>query len=98
MLTHKQVEHDVSDDDIKGAEVDEGAGVIAAVRLPVTMFVWGAERRLHLGITADKQTNTTHGAKDTLLNNSQLHSYTHYTASDVFFTQMLFAIPLDRFV
>lgn len=74
MLTHEQVEHDVSDDDIKGAEVDEGAGVIAAVRLPITMFVWGAERRLHLGSHGDKQTNTTHGAQDTLLNNTQLYT------------------------
>ena len=47
--THKQVEHNIRYDDIEGAEVDESASVVAAVRLPVSMHVWGAERGLHLG-------------------------------------------------
>lgn len=48
LLTYEQVEHDVSDDDIEGAEVNEGSSVVATVCLPVAMFVWGAERWLHL--------------------------------------------------
>ena len=48
--THKQVEHNIRYDDIEGAEVDEGAGVVAAVRLPVSMHVWSAEGGLHLGL------------------------------------------------
>ena len=48
--THEQVEHNVRYDDIEGTEVDEGAGVVAAVRLPVSMHVRGAERGLHLGV------------------------------------------------
>lgn len=56
MLTYEQVEHDVSDDDIKGAKVNKGASVVAAVCFPVAMFVRSAEWRLHLGNEADKQT------------------------------------------
>lgn len=56
MLTYEQVEHDVSNDDIEGAKVNEGASIVSAVRLPVAMFVRGAEWRLHLGDKADKQT------------------------------------------
>ncbi len=56
VLTYEQVEHDVSDDDIEGAKVNEGASIVAAVRFPVAMFVRSAEWRLHLGNEADKQT------------------------------------------
>lgn len=56
MLTYEQVEHDVSDDDIEGAKVNEGASIVAAVRFPVAMFVRSAEWRLHLGNEANKQT------------------------------------------
>lgn len=47
-LTNKQVEHDVGYDDIERAEVYQSAGVVATVRLPVSKFIWRAERRLHL--------------------------------------------------
>jgi len=56
VLTYEQVEHDVSNDDIKRAKVNKGASIVSTVRLPVTMFVRGAEWRLHLGNKADKQT------------------------------------------
>lgn len=47
-LTNEQVQHDVGDDDVERAEVDEGAGVVATIRLPVAVLVWCAERRLYL--------------------------------------------------
>lgn len=46
--TNKQVQHDVGDDDVEGAEVDKGAGIVATVCLPVAMLVWCAEWRLYL--------------------------------------------------
>lgn len=47
-LTYEQVEHDVGYDDVKWAEVDECSSIVATVRFPVSMFVWSAERSLHL--------------------------------------------------
>lgn len=56
MLTYEQVEHDVSNDDIERAKVNEGASIVSTVCLPVAMFVRSAEWWLHLGNKADKQT------------------------------------------
>lgn len=47
-LTYKQVEHNVSYDDIEGAEVNERSSIVATVCLPVSMFVGGAEGGLDL--------------------------------------------------
>lgn len=46
--TNEQIQHDVGDDDVEGAEVDKGTGVVATVCLPVAMLVWRAEWRLYL--------------------------------------------------
>lgn len=58
--THEQVEHDVGDDDVEGAEVNEGASIVAAVRLPVAMLVRRAERRLHLGTQSSTHSHIQH--------------------------------------
>lgn len=47
-LTNKKVEHDVGYDDVEGAEVDEGAGIVAAVSLPIAVLIRSAEWSLHL--------------------------------------------------
>lgn len=54
--TNEQVQHDVGDDDVERAEVDKGAGVVATVRLPVAVLVWGAERSLYLRNQSSKHT------------------------------------------
>lgn len=46
--TYEQVEHDVGDDDVEGAEVDQRSSVVPTVRLPVPVFVRGTERSLNL--------------------------------------------------
>lgn len=46
-LTHKQVKHDVSDDDVEGAEVCERGSEVAAVGLPVVIGGRAVGRRHH---------------------------------------------------
>lgn len=46
-LTHKQVEHDVRDDDVESAEVSERRGEVPAVRLPVVVGGGAVGRRHH---------------------------------------------------
>lgn len=47
-LTYKQIQHDVGDDDIEGAEVHQCPRVIATVCGPVCKFIWSAKWRLNL--------------------------------------------------
>lgn len=56
-LTDKQVENNVGDDDVEGAEVDERSPIVATVRLPVVAAA-SAERRRHLA-----NQNTTNQSK-----------------------------------
>lgn len=51
-LTDKQVKHDVGDDDVEGAEVDERSYEVAAVRLPVVVGR-SAVRRLDHAVVHD---------------------------------------------
>lgn len=45
--TDEQVEHDVGDDDVEGAEVGERGGEVAAVGLPVVVGGRAVRRRHH---------------------------------------------------
>ena len=47
VLTDKEVEHNVGDDDVEGAEEDEGAGEVAAVSLPVVLARGAVGRHQH---------------------------------------------------